>query len=352
MKYSMLSFLFICFLIQSTASTNCQPGQYYSGGCYTCSPGVYCPGDDNSYYCPMGYYSSNSGMSSCTNCGTGYSTPSVSYSSASGCFLCYAGYYLTNSGYSGNTANIVCQQCAAGTYNPSTGQYSCTSCPAGTANPVAGSTSVSACINCLPGYYSVSSGTASCSPCPVGTYNSQSGQSSCNHCPTGQCSSATAATSASVCAACPIGKYPASDQSSCISCLAGTYGDPAGSGTCLNCPLNTANPNSASSSSSACIACGLGLWLLQDRQLAQFVRQAITPKLLQVFALRVVRLLFLITKSSKLHHFSSWKLRSFDWSRIFHSLRSWNLLFKYWLFKPMHHMPCRFLLSSRFSQSY
>ena len=225
MNYSMIYIFFICFLIQNTATTQCTVGQWWTGSnCQACNSIWMCPGDDKEYECPQGYYQpTDTSGSSCTACQAGYSTRlgSNSNAAATDCVACQAGQISGNSG-----------------------------------TAVAGYTPIT-CLGCPPGTNNTATGQSTCSSCPKGTY-SEGGSATCNACPTGTVNPSTGGASQSACSACPIGKYPATDQTSCIVCAAGTYGDPAGSGTCLNCPLNTYNTNTGSASVSACVACDSG----------------------------------------------------------------------------------------------
>ena len=195
----------------------CPAGQYMNVGvgCVICASGSYAPQGttDACIPCPAGQYSVNPGSSSCSQCQAGYG------GSAS----------LT-----GQTSSQACQACSAGSYSI-TGSP-CTQCPAGQYQLAP---SQSSCFQCSPGTYS-GIGATSCTTCAAGTVSVASGASSCT-----MCSSPTIADpSHTICWACPPGNY-------------------AVNGVAIPCPAGTANPNTNSTSASACVACGSGTYSSQ-----------------------------------------------------------------------------------------
>ena len=163
-----------------------------------CPAGYYCDlGTTNPSPCPIGTFSSNTGLTNSTEC---VPCTAGSYCSTSGLDAvtgpCKAGYYCPT-GSSSNVENI----CPVGYH-----------CPSGSSEPQL----------CDPGSYSLENGLSSCNPCPAGYY--------CNGnttnpipCPIGTycevssdyptlCHNGTygvgiTLTSADDCAACPSGHY-------------------------------------------------------------------------------------------------------------------------------------------------
>ena len=60
-----LLFLYVNTCHSYTPSYFCNVGFYYSGGCYICPVGNYCPGDDQRYLCQPGKYARDPGLGSC-----------------------------------------------------------------------------------------------------------------------------------------------------------------------------------------------------------------------------------------------------------------------------------------------
>jgi len=117
---------------------------------------------------------------------------------------------------------------------------------------------------CQPGSYSVD-GSEPCTPCAAGTLQPASSQTSCDECPAGTFSGAGAAScftcvagtfssaGSEFCTQCNAGSYSAPGSQTCSSCLGGTY-SAAGAGTCDEC-----NAGSFSNAGSAtCTACSPG----------------------------------------------------------------------------------------------
>ncbi|KAJ3892360.1 hypothetical protein GG344DRAFT_45619, partial [Lentinula edodes] len=132
--------------ISSSSCTSCGAGYYSEPGvsqCAVCPAGHYCSGGDK-FACPAGTSNSFTGsMNSfaCTICPVG----SVSGPGSSQCNECPAGTFET-----GDTGQVSCCQCCAGFYSSNFGSKTCSQCGAqgtqsrGTSQP--GSTSASACM--------------------------------------------------------------------------------------------------------------------------------------------------------------------------------------------------------------
>ena len=198
-------------------------------------------------------------------------------------------------GYTGNDMGLECIKCAPGKY--SVGGSGCLDCPTGKYNGdfgksfcfwcsggkygigTGGTSSAAHCHSCAKGKYS-SSDHKTCVDCPAGKYGPREGSSYCLSCPMGKVSKTTGETELSTCTECTLGKYTSSDRSYCKACPLGKFSKPGasrcqdcGAGTygsfwsrthtyyCANCIKNTYNPNTGSTSSSACLAC-------PDKQLA------------------------------------------------------------------------------------
>ncbi len=222
--------------------------------------------------CPVGTYS-NGGYASCSACNWGYVCGTGSTTNAAD--VCPLGFYCTRSTVDGSD-RLILNPCPAGTYGTTTGSWNsgsaCTGCTVGYYCPLQGM------INPLPcpkGYYcpyGASSPTAcaggkynptvgaqtsvSCLTCPVGNY-CPSGASEPVACPPGYyCSAGSTTYSAGL--ACNAGTYsstaPIASQGDCITCPAGSY-CLAGAISPTMCPPGTYNPNTASTTSAACVQC-------------------------------------------------------------------------------------------------
>ena len=215
------------------ACYDCFPGYYqtFTGECYPCSAGKYSTGSqgasDRCDECPTGTYSSGSGFTQCTQCGT-----------------------LT---YSLDGASV-CTSCAPHTYSPwcayscpPDGQYfdmptySCKPCEAGTYT----TRSTDACALCDYGTYKSTSGSGTCLQCEPGTYALE-GYTQCNITLTVHGTTSTPApttspvpTTTAPLTSCNQGSYLMSGQ--CIECPTGKYQPDNNSPltSCLQCPNGT-----------------------------------------------------------------------------------------------------------------
>lgn len=164
----LLYILILFFPASFLFSQPCAPGQYeavVSGvpTCLPCPQGSYCPDGENSYPCPMGQYSNETGAISCIPCSPG------NYASVEGstsCLNCPVGTYSNTSGA------IACTNCAANYYANLEGMINCIECPPGTQSPP-GSSYCSPAAVCGDGFCDAYLGEncANCPgdcPCPVG----------------------------------------------------------------------------------------------------------------------------------------------------------------------------------------
>ena len=206
-----------------------------SGTCVVCTAGAYCV-VGSSLPCPLGTFSSMSGLSACSACSPG------SYASSTGssfCAPCTAGYF------SSSLSSSACSACAVGTARGGGGgNSSCPACPNGT---YASAQAMSACLQCSPGTYTSSLGmTAPCFLlCPPGTVLCNS-----SICPRGTYATAQGAVS----------------SAACLQCLAGTYQTLSGAGAtaCANCSINTyLSREDAAAGLKSCTACQPNMGTLQ-----------------------------------------------------------------------------------------
>lgn len=215
--------------LSSTYFGQCTAGYVCSGGSTTptptdnivgkiCPVGSYCPtGTVTEIECTTGYYSPNTGASSCTICPAGTYCDAPGMSSTN---TCRAGRYCP-------AGSVVESYCGYGTYNTNTGSTSssaCTACDATYycdeesqtelktqklcaagylcvggakhAYPPAITTTTTYNRKCPPGYY-CSVGAASATACTTGYFQNSYGSTSCKTCPPGYYCSGTALTTVS-----------------------------------------------------------------------------------------------------------------------------------------------------------
>jgi hypothetical protein len=269
--------------IGQTSCGTCQAGYYCTGGGNApviCPAGSYCPAGTssaNEYVCPIGTYSTNTGLtqvSQCDQCAAGMYCPTLGSGVPAG--NCSAGHFCGGGSstatpadsdgyhisYVGDTCvvatnastNDVCpaghycpegssapKPCAAGRYGFSAGQddiTDCSTCPGGMYCPVTGMTNATrSCpggyycpagssdysLQCDPGY-SCPAGSASPTVCNAGTFQNSSGALSCHNCPAGYYCP-TGAVTATVC---PVGSYCNALAETPAMCFNGTYGNSTG----------------------------------------------------------------------------------------------------------------------------
>ena len=305
----------------NTSCTTCPAGSYCTGGTakatcptgYTSAAGA--KAQASCYISCTGGYIASAGASSCTACpkGKAKSTHTVNYGYTSSCDSCAAGKYTSSTGqsscsscaagtYNTGTGNTGCTTCSAGTYNTGTGNTSCTTCPAGSYctggtakatcptgyTSAAGTKAQASCYISCTGGYIASAGASSCTACPAGKaksthtvnyggtsscdtctsgYWSPGGVASCNSCPSGYGNSAVGSDGANDCYMnVSAGYRVATSQSSQVTgCAAGTYKIAhtvyfGNTSTCTPCGAGKYNPNTNSTSSSACLSCPAGTY--------------------------------------------------------------------------------------------
>lgn len=255
----------------------CHPGYYCDTGAYNgthkiCSEGYYCPeGSSNEIPCDEGYYSNQTGSSTCSECPVGYYCP---------------------------PKTIHPKECPYGMYCPAgTGSYQ-SRCPEGTFRNITLGESVDDCFlcsggmycsvqglkepngNCFPGYYCesgamdnvgnvISGGNAGICPsgcycpegsilpseCPTGTYLEKTGAFDLSHCllcsPAYYCNDTKLDSPVGLCEAgyycdggsdssqqhiCPKGSFCPEGSTIPRMCSEGTYQSELGKSTCETCP--------------------------------------------------------------------------------------------------------------------
>ena len=173
-------------------------GTYFNSTSLTlqaCEAGTFWINSSFCQDCPVGTYSSATGMSVCSECKTG--TYALTERSSSCTYLtqqvCEAGTFWTNSSF--------CQDCPIGTYSSATGMSMCSKCEIGTYAPTERSSS---CTLCEAGTYMSDIGAATCVPCSAGNYSGGIGSTTCTPCAVGTYANSA---SSSVCSICEFGKY-------------------------------------------------------------------------------------------------------------------------------------------------
>ena len=193
--------MFIIFIIfiQSTLSAKCSKRQYLNdeGKCVLCESGYYCPGDDNEYECPDGYYTPFK-QKECIKCGCDgclkkdivNETTNDIIKHAGSCAVegtCYPGYgynelsnkricELCKPGYYSKGGDNICRLCPRFHITTEYGQTECKRCP-----ELHGVTNVhTVCEKCPPGSYLSDDGY--CSRCYDNTVTTEYGQIECTEC--------------------------------------------------------------------------------------------------------------------------------------------------------------------------
>ncbi|GMI12147.1 hypothetical protein TrRE_jg8571 [Triparma retinervis] len=204
----------------------------------------------------MGKYS-GAGSDSCTNCGTGKYNANTKSPSESSCTECVGGTANPNTGSTGEEACVdcgkgrysdpgssSCTDCAKGKYNSKARSPECTKCKGGKYNIHMRSEAVGDCKNCTAGKYSPTIAATmeeKCTDCDKG-YSSGEGQAAQTICAKGKWNNQTA-------------------QSSCRTCIAGTYNDKFGmkfNQNCTKCPENTYSNVVGATSNATCTNCPSG----------------------------------------------------------------------------------------------
>ena len=154
-----------------------------------CPPSYYCVhGSSSPSPCPVGTYSSLSGLvstSECSQCPAGQYCETPGSTNPTG--MCEAGYYCPEGSYSRFDticpAGFFCpegspifSQCQAGTYTNTTGSSECSLCEDGFyCLPVSIENATDNHLLCPPGYYCPEGTGSGWKPCPMGTYRNESG---------------------------------------------------------------------------------------------------------------------------------------------------------------------------------
>lgn len=208
--------------------TPATPGYYTIGGSTTdtatgqtlCTPGHYCQ-EGRQIECNVGFYSNQTGLSSCYPCEAGSVAGQTGLTgcskcdpgSATGttppflyCQVCQPGFYQDKAG------QATCQGCSLGNYQSMSGQTTCNKCPGMTVSSVPNSVACGACTGfidsthstcysnslCLPGYGPVNGTVDECHICPINTY-SLANNTMCTTCPQGTYTLKTGSTACLEC---------------------------------------------------------------------------------------------------------------------------------------------------------
>ena len=265
----------------SIASCKCNAGYWSKSGtggffsCIPCGPGRFSlQGAIVCTDCAIGYYSSASTASVCSQCLAPLKTATTGSYSPDDC-VCTCGTYR-------DVARNLCIQCPAGKYGLG-GDSICTPCPLANYTPIPGQCTCQGCkanaqakdgmnCTCSPGYFNDgdlcsacpagkfsrvnTDGTATCDPCLANTYNPNTKQTACTPCPDTSTAKAGVNTAVSVCTCggvalqnnmCPSSTTPPPDDSGVGSvsgggvvyiqaCPAGQEPDPNNNKqSCRNC---------------------------------------------------------------------------------------------------------------------
>lgn len=221
----------------STGYNTTGSGSTSSSDCYiVCPAGQYRSPNNVCVNCGLGKYQPLAGQSSCQNCSVNYTTDTDSSTMQSDCkILCAAGFYRAN--------NTECRACAVGTYQSQSQSAvtSCTPCDSGFTTAGNNSTSSSDCYKICPaGQYLSPSSSSTCLPCNLGSYQNNNGSRSCVSCGSDFTTLSTGSNSSQDCQPlCGLGEYLNETDSTCKKCGLGTYNSVAGiiSKVILNCTL-------------------------------------------------------------------------------------------------------------------
>jgi hypothetical protein len=235
--------------------------------------------------CPVGYFSSTTGSSSCTihsKCSAGkYFSTAATSSSNRVCAPCSVGMYSSTSQVAASDpqtgATVVqgggvssCSQCPNGYYGTEEGNPSCTihtTCSRGRYQTTAPSFQKNrGCSDCLIGKYTASNNQPTCSVCPSGRYQNEKATYSCKYCNGGKylptSNNAADHDSVSDCKICVAGKYASRGSPMCTICGAGYWQDQSTQSSCKYCYAGRFLPSSSNAqnhiSLSQCSECTVG----------------------------------------------------------------------------------------------
>jgi len=211
----------------SVSYKQCLPGHWEEG--FMCLP------------CPLGRFSSGSGMIVCEECAAG------SYAGDEGstqCYLCDTGSFQSESGHSTcvecdkgmyaiSTGKTECNLCAAGRFAAENGTTECERCSSGSAQDSLGA---SFCFECAPGYFSSLNGSYTCTSCGAGSYSNVNASTQCSGCTAGTYQRAVAGTT---CAICKPGWNSLNNAAECVACEPGRFAAEQGTMTCNLCAAGT-----------------------------------------------------------------------------------------------------------------
>ncbi len=261
----------------SNGSAACQPCPAGEAGtpCAACAKGQYRTsgmGSSSCTLCPEGYHQNAEGQASCLPCVPGKANALAGQNECAECdigraqgvqnqetcFECPEGRRPQARGSAacspcstgthrvGNSSNAACRQCPAGWSQAELDQGACTQCAIGQTAVIG----VASCSGCNIGTFGSSPGV--CSTCPHGQYQDAKGEKSCVMCTRGQ----QYVAAMTPCAQCELGTYGSSDGT-CTACSPGLYQDGKGARSCKPCPVDTFNPNNASTSLGECVQCSV-----------------------------------------------------------------------------------------------
>ncbi|EDR25578.1 protein serine/threonine kinase, putative [Entamoeba dispar SAW760] len=211
----------------------CNPGNYYkkiySYSCYSCKKSLYCPGNDNAYYCNCRNCDSTTG--NCKSyCYAGYEKES----STGRCIPCQEGYYSIGDGEQ-------CKKCGCSICDKKQG------CSIGCDPGYSYDSNKRQCTICSSGSYSIG-GKGSCLSCEGNTISSVEGSSLCEPCPTNQ----VANLQKTVCEYCVEGKYFSNGV--CLPCPDGKIKEDRTTSYCHSCERNEIS----NSDHTQCLQCEAG----------------------------------------------------------------------------------------------
>ena len=241
--------------------------------CTNCTAGMYQDekGSASCLKCPLGKYGVE-GQEDCEECPRGFFREDTDENTTS-CKSCPIGW-IQDKAKSGQ-----CRKCESGKFaNESMAKSPCSLCPKGFQSNENGENSTrSLCLECKAGKYSIA-GSAECDQCDIGKFQNRSASGFCHECPTGFYQDSKGGTE---CISCKPGEEDKGNKKSCDKCSLGMYGnyktnlthetnlthhiyecascetgkyqDGKGEITCKDCPPDTYNSETASSSNAACV---------------------------------------------------------------------------------------------------